>query len=118
MRATNTSGPLSVQAISGTCVILLGINMMEAEKSGVLGFGIQRTDLIVRDHFGCKDLSHLAQNGGNGWIAFLRIGIQLLMQPEPFVQKIRTQVGLFGSWLEHGDQKKTEAVLYHQERAY
>jgi hypothetical protein len=26
--------------------------MMEAEKSGVLGFGIQRTDLIVRDHFG------------------------------------------------------------------
>jgi phosphatidylserine/phosphatidylglycerophosphate/cardiolipin synthase-like enzyme len=45
MRAINTSGPLSVQAISGTYVVLLGINMAEAEKDGVLGFGIQRTDL-------------------------------------------------------------------------
>jgi hypothetical protein len=45
MRAINTNGPLSVQAISGTYVVLLGINMAETEKSGVLGFGIQRTDL-------------------------------------------------------------------------
>ena len=43
MRSTNTSGPLSVQAISGTYVVLLGINMAETEKDGVLGFGIQRT---------------------------------------------------------------------------
>lgn len=34
-----------------------------------------------------------------------------------FGSKIRMQVGLSGSWLEHGDQKKSEAVLYHQERA-
>jgi hypothetical protein len=40
MRAVNSDGPLSVQAISGTYVILLGINMAETEKSGVLGFGI------------------------------------------------------------------------------
>src|SRR5262245_58012924 len=36
---------MSVQAISGTYVVLLGINMAETEKTGVLGFGIQRTDL-------------------------------------------------------------------------
>ena len=47
MRAINTNGPLSVQAISGTYVVLLGINMTETEKSGVLGFGIQRTDLTT-----------------------------------------------------------------------
>jgi len=45
MHASKIRGPLSVRAISGTYVVLLSINMVEAEKSGVLGFGIQRTDL-------------------------------------------------------------------------
>ena len=45
MRALQISGPLSVHAISGTYVVLLGIDLAETEKSGVLGFGIQRTDL-------------------------------------------------------------------------
>jgi PLD-like domain len=46
VRAIKTNGPLSVQAISGTHVVLFGINMAETNKNGVLGFGIQRTDLV------------------------------------------------------------------------
>jgi hypothetical protein len=38
------SGPMSVQAVAGTYVVLLGINMDSARTAGVLGFGIQRTD--------------------------------------------------------------------------
>ena len=45
MRSVNTNGPLSVQAVAGPYVVLLGINMKETEKNGVLGFGIQRRDL-------------------------------------------------------------------------
>ena len=44
MRTIKTNGPLSVQAIAGTYVILLGIDMDETKTDGVLGFGIQRTD--------------------------------------------------------------------------
>ena len=49
MRTANSNGPLSVQAISGTYVVLLGINLAEEKKNGVLGFGIQRTDLTNND---------------------------------------------------------------------
>jgi phosphatidylserine/phosphatidylglycerophosphate/cardiolipin synthase-like enzyme len=45
MRAVKRNGPLSVQAVAGAYVVLLGINMKETEKNGVLGFGIQRRDL-------------------------------------------------------------------------
>jgi hypothetical protein len=45
MRKSNSNRTLSVQAISGTYVNLLGINIEDTHKSGVLGFGIQRTDL-------------------------------------------------------------------------
>ena len=45
MRAIKTNGSISVQAIAGTYVVLLGINMDETKKDGLLGFGIQRTDM-------------------------------------------------------------------------
>lgn len=45
MREIQTNGPISVQAIAGTYVVLLGIHIDETKKDGVLGFGIQRTDL-------------------------------------------------------------------------
>jgi phosphatidylserine/phosphatidylglycerophosphate/cardiolipin synthase-like enzyme len=35
---------MSVQAVAGTYVVLLGINMDSARTAGVFGFGIQRTD--------------------------------------------------------------------------
>lgn len=44
MRAIGRSGPMSVQAVAGTYVVLLGINMDSARTAGVFGFGIQRTD--------------------------------------------------------------------------
>src|SRR6476646_6266827 len=42
VRTIKKSGPLSVQAVAGTYVVLLGINMEDSVKEGVLGFGIQR----------------------------------------------------------------------------
>ena len=44
MRAYNKTGPLSVHAIAGAYVILLGIDMDEAASEGVLGFAIERIE--------------------------------------------------------------------------
>ena len=44
MRAYNKTGPLSVHAIAGAYVVLLGIDMEEAASEGVLGFGIERIE--------------------------------------------------------------------------
>ena len=45
MRIANTNGPLSVHAIAGTFVVLIGIDLEKTARQGVLGFGIQRRDL-------------------------------------------------------------------------
>jgi phosphatidylserine/phosphatidylglycerophosphate/cardiolipin synthase-like enzyme len=44
MRAYNKTGPLSVHAIAGAYVVLLGIDMEESASEGVLGFGIERIE--------------------------------------------------------------------------
>jgi phosphatidylserine/phosphatidylglycerophosphate/cardiolipin synthase-like enzyme len=44
MRKRENKGPLTVQAIAGSYVVLLGIDMDEESSKGVLGFAIQRTD--------------------------------------------------------------------------
>lgn len=44
MRKKAVAGVLSVQAIAGTDVVLLGVNMTEEGSRGVLGFAIERTD--------------------------------------------------------------------------
>jgi phosphatidylserine/phosphatidylglycerophosphate/cardiolipin synthase-like enzyme len=44
MRKKATKGPLTVQAIAGSYVVLLGINMDEQSSEGVLGFAIERID--------------------------------------------------------------------------
>ena len=44
MRAYNKTGSLSVHAIAGAYVVLLGIDMDEAASEGVLGFGIERIE--------------------------------------------------------------------------
>jgi hypothetical protein len=44
MRAYNKTGPLSVHAIAGAYVVLLGIDMDKATSAGVLGFGIERIE--------------------------------------------------------------------------
>lgn len=44
MRKRAKKGPLSVHAIAGSYVVLLGINMTEKASKGVLGFAIERID--------------------------------------------------------------------------
>jgi phosphatidylserine/phosphatidylglycerophosphate/cardiolipin synthase-like enzyme len=44
MRKRKKKGPLSVHAIAGSYVVLLGIDMEEQRSRGVLGFAIERTD--------------------------------------------------------------------------
>jgi len=44
MRRKAQNGPLSVHAIAGSYVTLLGINMEEASAQGILGFAIERID--------------------------------------------------------------------------
>ena len=44
MRSRANQSPLSVHAIAGSYVVLLGINMDEASTEGVLGFAIERID--------------------------------------------------------------------------
>lgn len=49
MRKKEKRGPLSVQAIAGAYVVLLGIDMEEERSRGVLGFAIERTDHTNND---------------------------------------------------------------------
>ena len=49
MRKRVKKGPLSVRAISGSYVVMLGIDMTKAASKGVLGFAIERTDHTNED---------------------------------------------------------------------
>ena len=49
MRRKAHHGPLSVHAIAGSYVVLLGMNMEEASTKGVLGFAIERIDHTQND---------------------------------------------------------------------
>src|SRR3712207_4153043 len=49
MRKRVKKGPLSVQAIAGSYVVLLGIDMTESASEGVLGFAIERTDHLNKN---------------------------------------------------------------------
>lgn len=44
MRVKSKSGVLTVKAVAGTHVVLIGMDMPEASCDGLLGFGIHRTD--------------------------------------------------------------------------
>lgn len=49
MRKKAKRGPLSVHAIAGSYVVMLGIDMEEKASKGVLGFGIERIDHTNKD---------------------------------------------------------------------
>lgn len=51
MRKKRTDNGLSVRAISGTYVVILGIDMDEADCNGLLGFAIHRTDHTEGDAY-------------------------------------------------------------------
>ncbi|MBW4578296.1 MAG: hypothetical protein KME42_01835 [Tildeniella nuda ZEHNDER 1965/U140] len=44
MRKKETNGAIAVQAIAGSYVVLLGIDLAESSSAGVLGFAIERID--------------------------------------------------------------------------
>ena len=44
MRIRNTTGDLTVKAIAGTYVVVLGMDLPPARCEGLLGFAIHRTD--------------------------------------------------------------------------
>jgi phosphatidylserine/phosphatidylglycerophosphate/cardiolipin synthase-like enzyme len=51
MRKTETAGGLSVRAIAGTYVVILGIDLDEKKSKGVLGFAIERTDRTENEKY-------------------------------------------------------------------
>ena len=49
MRASRTNNGLTVRAIAGSHVVLLGINMPRADCDGHMGFAIHRTDYLGQE---------------------------------------------------------------------
>jgi phosphatidylserine/phosphatidylglycerophosphate/cardiolipin synthase-like enzyme len=56
MKKKAKSGPLSLHAIAGTYVVLLGIDMEEEASRGVLGFAIERADHTEDERYWLKGL--------------------------------------------------------------
>lgn len=54
MRKRKTSGSLSVHVIAGSYVVLLGIDMTEANSVGVIGFAIERIDHTEDERYWLK----------------------------------------------------------------
>lgn len=51
MRNRGKAGPLSVHAIAGTHVVLLGIDVSKRETRGLLGFAVQRWDPVADERY-------------------------------------------------------------------
>src|SRR5215467_15138245 len=54
MRVFKKTGDVSVQAISGTYVVLLGMNTTQAAAQGLLGFAVYRTDHTENEAYWIK----------------------------------------------------------------
>jgi hypothetical protein len=51
MRIRNTAGPLSVHAIAGSYVVLLGLDLAKRSSRGLLGFAIERWDPKEKERY-------------------------------------------------------------------
>lgn len=51
MRSRNSAGPLSVHAIAGSYVVLLGLDLARRSTRGLLGFAIERWDPKERERY-------------------------------------------------------------------
>jgi phosphatidylserine/phosphatidylglycerophosphate/cardiolipin synthase-like enzyme len=54
MRKKATHGPISLHAIAGSHVVLLGMNMAKSSAAGLLGFAIERTDHTEDERYWLK----------------------------------------------------------------
>jgi phosphatidylserine/phosphatidylglycerophosphate/cardiolipin synthase-like enzyme len=61
MRERVQQGVLSVHAIAGTYVVLLGFNLPEAECAGLLGFSIHRTDHTENEAYFLEGMKAFAE---------------------------------------------------------
>ncbi|MFI6095691.1 phospholipase D-like domain-containing protein [Lentzea sp. NPDC051213] len=51
MRTRKSDGPLSVHAIAGTYVVLLGLDLAKRSSRGLLGFAIERWDPVEKERY-------------------------------------------------------------------
>ena len=56
MRNKEQKGDLTVQAIAGTHVVLLGIDLPETKCPGLLGFALRREIIPKGKNTGCQDI--------------------------------------------------------------
>jgi phosphatidylserine/phosphatidylglycerophosphate/cardiolipin synthase-like enzyme len=71
MRAVNSDNGISVRAIAGTYVVLLGIDMSQGDTKGLLGFAIKRTDHTENEEYwlqGMRVFEAMAQNAPDGML--------------------------------------------------
>jgi hypothetical protein len=54
MRKRKGSNGLTVNAVAGSYVVVLGLNITDAMRNGLRGFAIQRTDLLKTRPTGCR----------------------------------------------------------------
>ncbi|MFF9803103.1 hypothetical protein ACF1G3_37640, partial [Streptomyces rochei] len=73
MRVQGSSGPLRVQAIAGTHVVVLGFDHDRDAMNGVLGFGVERIDHTEGQHRWLDNRLRFAQTRhrwGSNWNPF------------------------------------------------
>src|SRR5260370_18363573 len=56
-----TSGSYSAKGIGGTHVVLLGMDVADAARNGLLGFAIERTDLTENERYYLKGIKTFAE---------------------------------------------------------
>jgi hypothetical protein len=66
MRTRATNGPIGAQAIAGSYVVLLGMNLDEKAVDGLLGFAIERTDHTEGQRFFLDNFLLLEANDRSG----------------------------------------------------
>lgn len=54
MRAKVDPSGIALQAIAGTCVVLLGWSMTQQDSKNILGFALHRTDQTGHEAYGWK----------------------------------------------------------------
>ncbi len=61
MRKQASNGAIAVQAIAGTYVVLLGMDIAESHSAGVLGFAIERTDHTENERYWLRGFKTFAE---------------------------------------------------------
>lgn len=91
MRKKATDGPLSVRAIAGAYVVLLGVDMAEESSGGVLGFAIERIDHTEDERYwlrGLKTFEETDPGVAGGPVSTLEHPVQAFLW-EDFTAKAR-----------------------------